>query len=444
MDNTVKVWDVATGECLHTLSGHTALVGLLATSPNYLVSAAADASLRIWDANTDSLKHILGAHGGAITCFAHDETKVVSGSEGSIKLWDIRTGQYIRELVVGIQSVWQVVFKDNILVAATSRAGATVFEIFDFGELDDCSGLDDARLDGYAKPAWERDDPREPQAYQFDDDAGEIIQNGTGGIGYPYTAGGGGSAVRYHGSRFRNPSFDPMLTTRSGRIASGRLGASGGSARADRGVAGSAGFPEAVLDPAAGAQLAQNLRFASDLAALDANAQAGPSNHHQHQPGHRRSSQLSRQSDSPTPVGSSNGGRDMLRSLRGSRSSASGSGRGDVIEDDDEDGWPEGVDVEQDLYRQYLAPSDGIEEPEGGYPLDAYPEADEEDEEMGREDGLAERAERFENDPDLEEEEEQVEEEEEISSPLPGLGGGGGGSGGLGNGQMFGWDTGVD
>ena len=169
MDNTVKVWNVTTGECLRTLTGHTSLVGLLGTSPNFLVSAAADASLRVWDANTHELKHTLASHSGAITCFQHDETKVVSGSDGTLKLWDIRTGQYVRDLVIGISSVWQVAFHGNLLVAASNRGGSTVFDVFDFGTVEHPSGMDDDKLDSLRRPPWERLNPREPREYQVDD-----------------------------------------------------------------------------------------------------------------------------------------------------------------------------------------------------------------------------------------------------------------------------------
>lgn len=183
MDNTVKIWDVGTGECLATLTGHTSLVGLLGYSPNYLVSAAADASLRIWDANTHELKHTLGSHGGAITCFHADETKVISGSDGTLKLWDIRTGRYIRDLVVGINSVWQVAVNDNLLVAASNRQGTTVFDVFDFGK--DQHPIDDIGLDALRRPSWERDNPREPRTYQID----EIDEEpGYGYGGYAYSS----------------------------------------------------------------------------------------------------------------------------------------------------------------------------------------------------------------------------------------------------------------
>ncbi|WVQ85951.1 hypothetical protein IAT38_008119 [Cryptococcus sp. DSM 104549] len=162
MDNTVKVWDVITGECLHTLNGHTSLVGLLGLSPNYLVSAAADSSLRIWDPTSCQLKNVLASHGGAITCFQHDETKVVSGSDGTLKLWDIRTGAFVRDLVVGISSVWQVAFNGNLLVAASNRNNQTVFDVFNFGTTAPMAEVDDDKLDRLQPPVWARDSKEQP------------------------------------------------------------------------------------------------------------------------------------------------------------------------------------------------------------------------------------------------------------------------------------------
>ncbi|BEI80246.1 hypothetical protein CcaverHIS002_0107750 [Cutaneotrichosporon cavernicola] len=175
MDNTVKIWDLATGKCLHTLTGHTSLVGLLGLSPNRIVSAAADASLRVWDANTYELQHTLSSHAAAITCFQHDETKVVSGSDGTLKLWDIKTGRFICDLITGISSVWQVAFYGNLLVAASNRNGNTVFDVFDFGKKSevDHSGIDDDKLDLLRRAPWERGNPHEPQTYQVEDEGGD-------------------------------------------------------------------------------------------------------------------------------------------------------------------------------------------------------------------------------------------------------------------------------
>jgi F-box and WD-40 domain protein CDC4 len=123
---TVKIWDLNFGVCLATLEGHVSLVGLLGISPNNLVSAAADSTIKVWDATTLECKQTLTAHVGAITCFQHDETKIVSGSEGTLKMWDIRDGSFVRDIVTGVQGVWQVAFSGRYLVSASNRIGLTV------------------------------------------------------------------------------------------------------------------------------------------------------------------------------------------------------------------------------------------------------------------------------------------------------------------------------
>lgn len=137
MDSTVRVWNLLTGECQYTLTGHTSLVGLLGLSPSYLVSAAADSTLRIWDPDTGELRHTLAAHTGAITCFQHDEFKVLSGSDGTLKMWNVRDGTVVRDLLTGITGVWQVVFEGRWCVAASNRNGNTVLDVWDFGNDND-------------------------------------------------------------------------------------------------------------------------------------------------------------------------------------------------------------------------------------------------------------------------------------------------------------------
>jgi WD domain, G-beta repeat len=133
MDGTVRVWNLKTGECQYTLTGHTSLVGLLGLSPSHLVSAAADTTLRVWNPDTGELRHTLAAHTGAITCFQHDEFKVLSGSDGTLKMWDVRDGTVVREFLSNISGVWQVVFEGRWCVAASHRSDVTMLDVWDFG-----------------------------------------------------------------------------------------------------------------------------------------------------------------------------------------------------------------------------------------------------------------------------------------------------------------------
>jgi F-box and WD-40 domain protein CDC4 len=159
MDGTVRIWDLKTGACVHTLTGHTSLVGLLALSPHTLVSGAADATMRVWDPDTGALRHVLAAHTGAITCFQHDEFKVLSGSDGTLKMWNLRDGSVARDLLTGITGVWQVAFVGWWCVAASNqtRKGVTetVMDVWDFAE----------------DPAWVSEPPESDEGSDEEEDA---------------------------------------------------------------------------------------------------------------------------------------------------------------------------------------------------------------------------------------------------------------------------------
>lgn len=142
MDSYVRIWSLEDGSCLHVLEGHAALVGLLGLNANHLVSAAADCTVRIWDPARGVCLRVLAAHSAAITCFQHDGSKVISGSDGNLKMWDFNTGKFVRNLLTGLGSVWQVKFDERRCVAAVQRAaanganvpnGLTYFEVLDYG-----------------------------------------------------------------------------------------------------------------------------------------------------------------------------------------------------------------------------------------------------------------------------------------------------------------------
>lgn len=172
MDSTVRVWNLQTGECQHTLTGHASLVGLLGLSPSYLVSAAADSTLRIWDPDTGELRNTLAAHTGAITCFQHDEFKVLSGSDGTLKMWDVRDGSIVRDLLTGIIGVWQVVFEGRWCVAASNRQDATVLDVWDFGNgEDDDDWIGEPAGGIYDEDDTEDEDDEDEEMEQADVDA---------------------------------------------------------------------------------------------------------------------------------------------------------------------------------------------------------------------------------------------------------------------------------
>ena len=98
-DNTVKLWDAATGRETVTLQGHTDQVGSIAFSPDgtRIASASWDRTVRLWDAATGQETGTLQGHAGPVmhVTFSPDGARIVSTAvwDRTVKLWDTTTGQ---------------------------------------------------------------------------------------------------------------------------------------------------------------------------------------------------------------------------------------------------------------------------------------------------------------------------------------------------------------
>ncbi|MEO8328338.1 MAG: NB-ARC domain-containing protein, partial [Nitrospirota bacterium] len=76
MDQTLKVWDLRTGDCLRTLEGHMHRVKSCAIDPTgrWVVSGSLDRTLKIWDLATGDCLRTLEGHKTGIHCCAIDPT----------------------------------------------------------------------------------------------------------------------------------------------------------------------------------------------------------------------------------------------------------------------------------------------------------------------------------------------------------------------------------
>jgi WD40 repeat protein len=93
-DGTARVWDVATGKPVRTLTGHAAIVLDVDFSPDgkRLATAGLDGTVRLWDARTGRELLSLSVEGGAgRLAFSPDGARLaVGGGAGMIRLYLLR------------------------------------------------------------------------------------------------------------------------------------------------------------------------------------------------------------------------------------------------------------------------------------------------------------------------------------------------------------------
>jgi WD40 repeat protein len=114
-DNTVRVWDLATGKELCRLEGHTDRVLCVAFSPDgtKVASGSADKSISVWDVAAKKEVRRLDGHISAVlgVAFSADGKRILSAGglcemglhDATIRVWDVARGEELRKLYCGEQ-----------------------------------------------------------------------------------------------------------------------------------------------------------------------------------------------------------------------------------------------------------------------------------------------------------------------------------------------------
>jgi WD40 repeat protein len=135
--NSIKVWNVMTGEQLLALEGHTAGVVRVCFSPDgtRILSGSADHSLKLWNAQTGQETFTLKGHSGPVggVCFSPDGKRIVSSGgghpnrPGEIIMWDASASQEIRTFEKHRHYVRTVSFSpDGLLLFGKDLKGKVV------------------------------------------------------------------------------------------------------------------------------------------------------------------------------------------------------------------------------------------------------------------------------------------------------------------------------
>jgi WD40 repeat protein len=130
-NEAIKVWDVESGECHDICIGHTRKVLGIIYSPRggQVASRSEDSTVRIWDVETGECRHVLKGHKYSITSLAYSPQgdQLASASyDDTLRLWDVASGECLHNLR-GHSYILSVLYSPNGNQVASTSADASLW-----------------------------------------------------------------------------------------------------------------------------------------------------------------------------------------------------------------------------------------------------------------------------------------------------------------------------
>ncbi|KAK7414398.1 hypothetical protein QQX98_006763 [Neonectria punicea] len=129
-DRDVRVWNLKTGTCLHTLRGHTSTVRCLKMADaNTAISGSRDTTLRVWDIRTGLCKNVLVGHQSSVRCLEIKGDIVVSGSYDTFaRVWSISEGRCLQTLQGHFSQIYAIAFDGKRVVTGSLDTNVRIWD----------------------------------------------------------------------------------------------------------------------------------------------------------------------------------------------------------------------------------------------------------------------------------------------------------------------------
>ncbi|KAF2075800.1 hypothetical protein CYY_002883 [Polysphondylium violaceum] len=131
-DNTTRIWDLKTHKTLHVLQEHHDWVTKAIAGGKYLFTGGFDCIIKVWDIATGKSVKTLSGHAGGINCLSYDEDKnvLISGSgDGFLKAWDVSTGYSIKSFKGHKDEVLAVVYRGETMISSSQDQTIRVWDV---------------------------------------------------------------------------------------------------------------------------------------------------------------------------------------------------------------------------------------------------------------------------------------------------------------------------
>ena len=144
-DRTIKLWDVTTGKCLRVFKGHGSCINSVCFSPDgrrilsgsgregKKITVTQGFTMKLWDIETGQCIHTFSGFKLFVrtVCFSLDGKTAISSSGANIKLWDVASGQLLHSFTFARdKSVYDVSFSpDRRMILACFNLGIDLWDI---------------------------------------------------------------------------------------------------------------------------------------------------------------------------------------------------------------------------------------------------------------------------------------------------------------------------